>query len=241
MGYSSDNLIFRPRLEEGGVGVVNRVTAGDAGWELLNCEIRRLTAGETWTHETGDCEVAMVLLGGTCSVRSNRGTWERLGGRRDVFDGVADSLYLPAGSDFALTAGAEGLELAWAWVATDQNNEARRVAPSDCRIELRGGHNATRQINHIIPPGFDCHRIVACEVYTPGGNWSSYPPTSTTSTAKTPRGPSSRRTSKRSISTRSRDRGATPSSASTPTTGASTRPSWPTTTTSCWCPRATTR
>ena len=41
---------------------------------------------------------------------------------------------------------------------------------------VRGGGNATRQINSIFPPGFDCHRLVAVEVYTPPGNWSSYPP-----------------------------------------------------------------
>jgi 5-deoxy-glucuronate isomerase len=44
------------------------------------------------------------------------------------------------------------------------------------QIEIRGGANATRQINGILPPGFDCHRIVCVEVYTPSGNWSSYPP-----------------------------------------------------------------
>ncbi|MDZ4158942.1 MAG: 5-deoxy-glucuronate isomerase, partial [Anaerolineaceae bacterium] len=33
-----------------------------------------------------------------------------------------------------------------------------------------------RQINNIIPPGFNCERLVVVEVYTPSGNWSSYPP-----------------------------------------------------------------
>jgi 5-deoxy-glucuronate isomerase len=28
----------------------------------------------------------------------------------------------------------------------------------------------------MIPPGFDCSRLVVVEVYTPSGNWSSYPP-----------------------------------------------------------------
>jgi len=28
----------------------------------------------------------------------------------------------------------------------------------------------------IILPGFNCHRLVSVEVYTPSGNWSSYPP-----------------------------------------------------------------
>jgi len=43
-------------------------------------------------------------------------------------------------------------------------------------VEIRGGGNATRQINSLIPPGFECDRLVAVEVYTPPGNWSSYPP-----------------------------------------------------------------
>jgi 5-deoxy-glucuronate isomerase len=28
----------------------------------------------------------------------------------------------------------------------------------------------------MIPPGFACERLVVVEVYTPSGNWSSYPP-----------------------------------------------------------------
>ena len=44
------------------------------------------------------------------------------------------------------------------------------------RLEIRGGDHATRQINQMMPPGFPCQRLVVVEVYTPGGNWSSYPP-----------------------------------------------------------------
>jgi 5-deoxy-glucuronate isomerase len=50
------------------------------------------------------------------------------------------------------------------------------VTPHDIAVEIRGGDNATRQINSIIPPGFPSQRLVVVEVYTPGGNWSSYPP-----------------------------------------------------------------
>ncbi|MBO0795172.1 MAG: 5-deoxy-glucuronate isomerase, partial [Ktedonobacteraceae bacterium] len=58
----------------------------------------------------------------------------------------------------------------------DKDYEPRLVTPDDIVIEIRGGDNATRQINSIIPPGFPCQRLVVVEVYTPGGNWSSYPP-----------------------------------------------------------------
>jgi 5-deoxy-glucuronate isomerase len=50
------------------------------------------------------------------------------------------------------------------------------VTPAKVEIEIRGGDHATRQINRIMPPGFPCQRLVVVEVYTPDGNWSSYPP-----------------------------------------------------------------
>jgi 5-deoxy-glucuronate isomerase len=45
-------------------------------------------------------------------------------------------------------------------------------------VEVRGGGRATRQVTNIATPdsfaGAD--RINVCEVITPGGNWSSWPP-----------------------------------------------------------------
>src|SRR5690606_38773565 len=70
----------------------------------------------------------------------------------------------------------DGFEFASCWVKTDEDHPTRLVTPADSQIEIRGGGNATRQINSIVPPGFDCHRIVAVEVYTPSGDWRSSPP-----------------------------------------------------------------
>jgi 5-deoxy-glucuronate isomerase len=53
---------------------------------------------------------------------------------------------------------------------------ARLVTPDEVEVEIRGGGNATRQINHILMPEFPAHRLLIVEVYTPSGNWSSYPP-----------------------------------------------------------------
>ena len=52
----------------------------------------------------------------------------------------------------------------------------RVVRPEQCGFEIRGGGNATRQIVDIIRPDFAADRLLVCEVYTPAGNWSSYPP-----------------------------------------------------------------
>ena len=50
------------------------------------------------------------------------------------------------------------------------------MTPDEVAIEIRGGGNATRQINSMIPPDFAAHRLIVVEVYTPPGNWSSFPP-----------------------------------------------------------------
>lgn len=165
-----------PAQPPGEPGVLTRVNADAAGWDLLNMEVRRLSAGEVWSHDTTTHEVALVLLGGVVSVESDKGNWAKIGGRKDVWSGMPTALYLPRNTRFQITAESSTVEIAHCWVPSDEDHEPVLVRPEDCRMEIRGGNNATRQINDIIPPGFGCHRIVACEVYTPGGNWSSYPP-----------------------------------------------------------------
>ncbi len=169
-------MLIRPRIPDDAFGVVTRLTAEEAGWHFLNVEVRRLRCGETWTHGTGEHEGGLVVLGGRCRVDSDRGSWPEVGRRATVFEGLPYALYLPRRTRFAVTATSDRLEIAYCWVPTDQDHPPRLVTPRDVEVEIRGGGGATRQIHHIIPPGFGCHRIVAVEVYTPGGNWSSYPP-----------------------------------------------------------------
>jgi 5-deoxy-glucuronate isomerase len=153
-----------------------RVTPETAGWTLLHFAARKLTLGERWQHETGENELALVSLGGSCAIRSDRGDWLNFGRRPNVFAGMPYCLYLPRRTHFVVEALTEGVDLAYGWCPTDQDHPAHLITPSQVGIELRGGGNASRQINSMIPPGFDCHRLIVVEVYTPSGNWSSYPP-----------------------------------------------------------------
>jgi 5-deoxy-glucuronate isomerase len=168
------DLLRRPNRPE--PGVVTRVTAADAGWESLGFEVRRLGQGERWEHGTGDAEAVLVVLGGRCAVTSDRGEWPAVGGRADVFSGMPWALYLPRRTSFCLVALDLGVEVAHGWAPAGEGRAPRLVAPDQVEVELRGGGPASRQINRIVPPGFDCQRLVCVEVFTPGGNWSSYPP-----------------------------------------------------------------
>ncbi|MGH2532288.1 MAG: 5-deoxy-glucuronate isomerase, partial [Thermomicrobiales bacterium] len=122
----------------------------------------------------GDDEVALVLLGGRCQVETDRNSWS-LGERRSVFDGQPWALYLPVGSAFEVTAETE-VEIALCGARADERFPPRLIRPDDVQVEIRGAGNACRQINHIIKPDFSAHRLLIVEVFTPSGNWSSYPP-----------------------------------------------------------------
>ena len=105
----------------------------------------------------------------------DRGQWQGIGRRANVFAGLPYALYLPIDTDLTVTAATDS-EFAAAWVAADQEFAPRLITPAEVGVEIRGGDHATRQINQMLPPGFPCQRLVVVEVYTPGGNWSSYPP-----------------------------------------------------------------
>ncbi len=135
-----------------------------------------MAAGERWEFDTDGNEFGIVVLGGICSADTSRGAWGPIGRRPNVFAGMPYTLYLPRQTKVRIEAMGDGLDLGYGWCETDEDHPAKLVTPDEVHVELRGGGNATRQINDMIPPGFDCHRLVAVEVYTPSGNWSSYPP-----------------------------------------------------------------
>ena len=152
------------------------VTPQSAGWDHLSFAARQMKRGGTWDFETHDNELALVVLGGVCEITSNIGKWTDVGRRPNVFRGMPYTLFLPPGTRFSVEAKSQHLDIAYGWCAAKEAHPARLVKPAEVEVEIRGGDNVTRQINKMIPPGFPASRLVVVEVYTPSGNWSSYPP-----------------------------------------------------------------
>lgn len=172
--YTAQNLVVHPGNSVD-PDIIVEVTPANAGWETINFQARRLAAGKSWSFQSGASELAIIVLGGVVDVASSRGAWQGVGGRANVFAGLPHALYLPPHTDFVVSA-ATDCEFAVTWVASEADHAPVLVTPADVTIEIRGGDHATRQINQMLPPGFPCARLVVVEVYTPGGNWSSYPP-----------------------------------------------------------------
>ena len=165
-------LLVRPKTK---TGVYQQITSEKACWNWLNFEARLMKKGEEWRFETKEYEIGIVLLGGNFKVESNKGNWETKNGRKNVFSGVAHTLYLPRETVFKLTALSEILDIAYAWCLAEKSFEPKFILPENTPMVIFGGDNETRQFNDLIPPGFGCSRIVSRVVYTPSGNWSSFP------------------------------------------------------------------
>ena len=145
------------------------------GFQFLGFKTQRLVPGGCVEEDTQDHELGLVLLGGICTVESSCGKWKNIGRRPNVFAGLPYALYLPISTHFAITT-ETGCDIAFCYCRAEKSFPPRLVTPADVDIEIRGGGNATRQINGIFKPGFPADRLIVVEVYTPSGNWSSFPP-----------------------------------------------------------------
>lgn len=166
------------------------VTPAQAGWRYLTFETTSLAAGERMAPARPGQETLVVIVGGggldleRGAGSSGSGT-ERLAGRTSPFADLPTAVYLPAGATAGLIgqpdepstavqlaigrapARAPGATIAPASIV---------IRPADVAVEIRGAGQATRQVNHIVRPDFPARRLLAVEVVTPAGNWSSWPP-----------------------------------------------------------------
>ncbi|MFH1446203.1 MAG: 5-deoxy-glucuronate isomerase [Chloroflexota bacterium] len=167
------SMLVKPNLEKSNYLHVNPESAG---WEYLYFSAWKLNAGQSQTFDTKNNEYALIIFGGSCDIQSDKGTWLNIGSRVDVFHGLPTTLYLSRNTKFTITSLTPTLDIGIGWCLAFKDHAPMLISPEQVEVELRGGENASRQINKMIPPGFDCDRLVVVEVYTPSGNWSSYPP-----------------------------------------------------------------
>jgi 5-deoxy-glucuronate isomerase len=155
----------------------------DAGWTWTGLQVLVLAPGVPLTVRTSDAEAFVLPLAGeTISVDVTAEKGDHLGsftltGRSSVFAAVSDFCYVGRDSVVTLTCDAR------AEVALPSARCSRALPPvygaaAEVPVDVRGAGNATRQVTNFGVPGIWDHaeRLICCELITPPGNWSSYPP-----------------------------------------------------------------
>lgn len=168
-------LLVRPQRGERVVSV----SPESAGWEYVGFEVVRPTRPFRRAARR-DQEQCLVAISGTSEVVLSGGSRFRLH-RGSPFADLPDCLYLPPGTGFQVAPEGAGVELAICTAPACEGGDARHIDPGRIRVEIRGEGRFERQIRPILmgssgedPPA--AQSLLICEVITPAGNWSSFPP-----------------------------------------------------------------
>ncbi|MEU7056164.1 5-deoxy-glucuronate isomerase [Streptomyces sp. NPDC046197] len=175
----TSNELYVPRGTTANAQYVVDIDPKRAGW--THCSLRVVELGPAGTHTftTGDSEWIVLPLEGGCTVRAQDDMADeefQVRGREGVFGGVTDFVYAPRDARVQIASGAGG-RFALAGAKCERRLPARYGPAPEVSVEDRGSGGCARQVrNFASADAFDCDRLIAVEVITPGGHWSSYPP-----------------------------------------------------------------
>jgi 5-deoxy-glucuronate isomerase len=147
----------------------------EAGWEHTGLYVVTLAPGESRLITGREFEWLVLPLAGEVRVECG-GRLVMLLGREGPFAGTTDYAYVPVHSTFTIHSTA-GARIALPHAKASVSLPFRRIPAEETVIELRGAGRCSRQVNNFGTPSvLNADSIIACEVLTPAGNWSSYPP-----------------------------------------------------------------
>ena len=174
--HAAARHLLRRAAAPGPDGLVCGVDPESAGWDWTSFHAYRLVPGQRVARLADDQERLVLVLEGSARLRAGDLDYGVHGSRTSVFDGPPPPVLLvEPGLDLEAVATTDALVA----IGAAPGGSVRRtalMAPGDILVEERGEGNTARRIHHLLAPSAEAGRLIAFEVYTPGGNWSSYPP-----------------------------------------------------------------
>jgi 5-deoxy-glucuronate isomerase len=155
---------------------INEITPKDANWNYCGMKIFDLSVEGTHQIIFDNFEGILLSLSAENVAVTVDQVEFKLQGRTGVFAGISDWIYIPVSSSLKIL-GNNGL-VALCTAQATKVFPACYVGKDKVSVEIRGSSFATRQVNNIATPESfgGAEKILVCEVLTPGGNWSSWPP-----------------------------------------------------------------
>ena len=166
--------LFYPAGTLSSPGYAVDVDPARAGWQFCGLKVLELGAGASIELTTGSAEAAILPLAGSCVVEIEGKRFE-VDGRDDVFSGIAGFAYAPIDASFLLSSTTGG-EIAVCMARATRRIDPYVVPARAVAVEVRGAATASRQINNFLNAvSWEADKLIAVEVITPEGGWSSYP------------------------------------------------------------------
>jgi 5-deoxy-glucuronate isomerase len=158
-------------------GKVHELTPESAGWRYVGFTLYRLRTGETVREFTETSEVILVLVEGKARISVDDQDFGLLGQRLSLWEKTPPhAVYVPNNAQWTATAETD-LTLAVCKAPGHGGHTAQVIGPKGIEQVTRGKAANTR---HIFPIAMEerdvADSLLVTEVFTPSGNWSSYPP-----------------------------------------------------------------
>lgn len=169
------HLLSKKHQQEGSTQT-QKITPQSANWHYVGFEAHTLKKGESLVVETGENEACVVLLNGKADAKTNEHEWSAIGDRESVFDQKAPFAVYASSQDCITMTALTDIELAVCQAPAKGNYPARLIRPEDCQFETRGVGSNRRHVCNVLFANLEADSLLVCEVITPSGNWSSYPP-----------------------------------------------------------------
>jgi 5-deoxy-glucuronate isomerase len=170
------SLLRRARPPDPGDGATQLVTPANAAWDWIGFSAHRLAPGQGFERPGDGQEVGVVILEGSADVQAGQERFGSVGSRTSVFDGPPPPVVLVAAGEPVAIRAATAATALIASAPTGDPVATRLIDAATMRVEERGSGQTARRIHHLLPPSEPASRLILVEVFTPGGNWSSYPP-----------------------------------------------------------------
>ncbi|MBP1041201.1 5-deoxy-glucuronate isomerase [Vagococcus sp. BWB3-3] len=166
-----------PQALSPGVTLLQEITKTNAPLAYIELKLIELTAGGSYQETLTEFECCAVILTGKATLTSGDQQFTDIGTRESVFDKVpTDSVYLPRESQFTVTSQTKA-KVILCYSPTTVTKELTFIPAKDNTTEARGILNNQRLVHNILPDSSTiADRLLVVEVYTEGGNFSSYPP-----------------------------------------------------------------
>ena len=166
------NLLFKPKKTS---GLIHNITPKNVGWRFVGMAVYTLKPGDLISGATKKNEAIIVIIEGKCEIKIDKTNFGELGARASVFERLAPhSVYASTNSIWCCRA-TSYCTIAICSAPGKGNYESRLLEPPV--LTQRGKGSNTRFINNIAMENDDvADSLLVTEVFTPEGNWSSYPP-----------------------------------------------------------------
>jgi 5-deoxy-glucuronate isomerase len=158
-------------------GLQEVVSPRNSMLEYISLRVLQLNPGECYAGNSGDEELALVIISGTCRIRTQNYDWQNVGRRNNPFENPAHTVYLPCNTKYEITATHGQVEIAIGGALSDRAGDPVLITPEQVGYERRGAWHWERHIYNIITTVNPVsQRLFIIEVITPPGHWSSVPP-----------------------------------------------------------------